>query len=181
MSLDFALNSYWVFVIANVAIFALVGIGLNVLIGLTGQVSFGHVGFYAIGAYGVAILTTRAGLSFWLAWPLAALLAGLCGTLVALPALRARGPYLAMITIAFGFIVEHSIVEMRTLTGGQNGIMGLAAPVLWTGIKGERAMALLALASAAVALAAMPGCRAAPGAPRCARCATPRPPPSPSA
>ena len=117
MSLDFALNSYWVFVIANVAIFALVGIGLNVLIGLTGQVSFGHVGFYAIGAYGVAILTTRAGLSFWLAWPLAALLAGLCGTLVALPALRARGPYLAMITIAFGFIVEHSIVEMRTLTG----------------------------------------------------------------
>ncbi|MBP6813675.1 MAG: ATP-binding cassette domain-containing protein [Burkholderiaceae bacterium] len=154
MSLDFALNSYWVFVIANVAIFALVGIGLNVLIGLTGQVSFGHVGFYAIGAYGVAILTTRAGLSFWLAWPLAALLAGLCGTLVALPALRARGPYLAMITIAFGFIVEHSIVEMRTLTGGQNGIMGLAAPVLWMGIKGERAMALLALASAAVALAA---------------------------
>ena len=62
----------------TVAIFALVGIGLNVLIGLTGQVSFGHVGFYAIGAYGVAILTTRAGLSFWLAWPLAALLAGLC-------------------------------------------------------------------------------------------------------
>ena len=59
--------------LANVALLAIVGIGLNVLIGLTGQVSFGHVGFYAIGAYAVAILTTKAGLSFWLAWPIAAL------------------------------------------------------------------------------------------------------------
>ena len=55
-------NGYYVFVIANVALLAIVGVGLNVLIGLTGQVSFGHVGFYAIGAYTVAILTTRAGL-----------------------------------------------------------------------------------------------------------------------
>ena len=53
--------------LANVALLAIVGIGLNVLIGLTGQVSFGHVGFYAIGAYAVAILTTKAGWSFWLA------------------------------------------------------------------------------------------------------------------
>ena len=56
------------------ALLAIVGIGLNVLLGLTGQVSFGHVGFYAIGAYTVAMLTTKAGCSFWLAWPLAALL-----------------------------------------------------------------------------------------------------------
>ena len=74
------------------------------------------------------------------------------GALLALPALRVKGPYLAMITIAFGFIVEHGIVEMRGLTGGQNGFMGIAAPALF-GLRGERAVAMLALAAAAVALA----------------------------
>ena len=57
-------NSYYVFVMATLALTAIVGIGLNVLLGLTGQVSFGHVGFYAIGAYVVAILTVTAKWSF---------------------------------------------------------------------------------------------------------------------
>jgi branched-chain amino acid transport system ATP-binding protein len=151
--LALTVNGYWVFVIANVALLALVGIGLNVLIGLSGQVSFGHVGFYAIGAYTVAILTTKAGLSFWLAWPVAALLGAASGALLALPALRVKGPYLAMITIAFGFIVEHAIVEARSVTGGQNGVMGIGAPALGGLAQGERAMALLALAAAGAALA----------------------------
>jgi branched-chain amino acid transport system ATP-binding protein len=150
--LALTVNGYWVFVLANVALLAIVGIGLNVLLGLSGQVSFGHVGFYAIGAYTVAILTTKAGWSFWAAWPVAALFGGLAGALLALPALRVKGPYLAMITIAFGFIVEHGIVEAGALTGGQNGIMGLAAPSLGFA-QGERAVALLAIATVGVALA----------------------------
>ena len=72
---------------------------------------------------------------------------------MALPALRVKGPYLAMITIAFGLIVEHSIVEASGLTGGQNGIMGLTAPSLGGLAQGERAMALLAIGAAALALA----------------------------
>ncbi len=146
-------NGYYVFVLANVALLAIVGIGLNVLQGLTGQVSFGHVGFYAIGAYTVAILTTKAGWSFWAAWPAAALLAGAMGALLALPVLRVKGPYLAMITIAFGFIVEHGVVEMRELTGGQNGIMGIAAPAVPGLGSGERTMAMLAVLTAGAALA----------------------------
>jgi len=145
-------NPYYAFVLANVALLAVVGIGLNLLMGLSGQVSFGHVGFYAVGAYAVAILTSKAGLSFWLAWPIAVVLAGAMGALLALPALRVKGPYLAMITIAFGFIVEHAIVEMRDLTGGQNGIMGIGSPTLGP-VAGEQAVALLALLSAVVALA----------------------------
>lgn len=152
-ALALTLNGYWVFVLANVALLAIVGVGLNVLVGLTGQVSFGHVGFYAIGAYTMAILTTKTGLSFWLVWPMAALIGGVFGALVALPALRVKGPYLAMITIAFGLIVEHSIVEASGLTGGQNGIMGLTAPSLGGLAQGERAMALLAIGAAALALA----------------------------
>jgi len=145
-------NGYYVFVIAMVALTAITGIGLNVLLGLTGQVSFGHVGFYAIGAYAVAILTTAVKIDFWLALPIAALLAAATGALLALPALRVRGPYLAMVTIAFGFIVEQSAVEWRGVTGGQNGIMGIPSPAAFGAGFGERGVAITALIAAAIAL-----------------------------
>lgn len=148
------LNGYFVFVIAGVAMLAICGVGLNLLIGLTGQISFGHVGFYAIGAYSVAILTGQAGWPFWPAWLAGTALAALAGALLALPALRVKGPGLAMITIAFGFIVEHGAVEWRALTGGQNGLMGIAQPSLPGVEGGERALALLALAVLAISLAA---------------------------
>ena len=90
-------NSYYVFVMATLALTAIAGIGLNVLLGLTGQVSFGHVGFYALGAYAVAILTVAAKWSFWAALPVAALVSGITGALLALPAVRVKGPYLAML------------------------------------------------------------------------------------
>lgn len=152
--LALGLNSYYVFVLATIAMTCIVGIGMNVLLGLTGQISFGHVGFYAIGAYTVAILTTTFGWSFWLAWPIAGATAGLAGLLLALPALRAKGPYLAMITIAFSFVVQHGIVEMRGLTGGQNGIMGITAPSFGGAIGGEQGIAVLAIATAAFLSAA---------------------------
>ena len=141
-------NSYYVFIMATLALTAIVGVGLNVLLGLSGQVSFGHVGFYALGAYTVAILTVTAKWSLWAALPVAALVATVTGALLALPAVRVRGPYLAMVTIAFGFIVEHAAVEWRGLTGGQNGIMGIPSTL------GERGVALLAIAVAALAAAA---------------------------
>jgi ABC-type branched-subunit amino acid transport system ATPase component/ABC-type branched-subunit amino acid transport system permease subunit len=145
-------NSYYVFVMATLALTAITGMGLNVLLGLTGQMSFGHVAFYAIGAYGVAILTTAAKMSFWVALPLAVLLAALTGALLALPALRVRGPYLAMVTIAFGFVVEHVAVEWRGLTGGQNGIMGIPSPAVFGYSFGERGVALAAIVVAAAVL-----------------------------
>jgi ABC-type uncharacterized transport system permease subunit len=98
--LVFASEGYSHFILALVALTTVVGVGLNVLLGLSGQVSLGHVGFYAIGAYTAAILTTR-GANFWLAFPAAGAVAGAIGSLLALPALRVRGPYLAMVTIAF--------------------------------------------------------------------------------
>jgi len=144
-------NSYYVFVMATLALTAVTGIGLNVLLGLTGQVSFGHVGFYALGAYAVAILTVTAKWSFWAALPVAAAVAGVTGALLALPALRVKGPYLAMVTIAFGFIVEHGAVEMRGLTGGQNGIMGVPTISAFGAAFGERGVALAAIVLAALA------------------------------
>jgi len=144
-------NSYYVFIMATLALTAVAGIGLNVLLGLTGQVSFGHVGFYAIGAYAVAVLTVAAKWSFWASLPVAALLAAGTGALLALPAMRVRGPYLAMVTIAFGFVVENVAVEWRGITGGQNGIMGVPQPTIAGLALGERGVAIASLVLAALA------------------------------
>ncbi len=102
-------------------------IGLNLLLGLSGQMSLGQAGFYAIGAYGSALLTAKLG------WPIAAAmlggiaLAGAAGCLVGLVALRTRGLYLAMATLAFGFMVEIATQRWVDLTGGTMGIYGIPA------------------------------------------------------
>ena len=123
----FTLDSYSLLVFTLCALAAVVGVGLNVLIGLSGQISFGHIAFYAIGAY-VSALMTLAGLPLWLAVPAAGVVAGGVGALLAIPALRVTGPYLAMITIAFSFVVHHSLIEWRDVTGGSNGLMGIPLP-----------------------------------------------------
>jgi len=144
-------DGYTPFVLALVALATVVGVGLNILVGLTGQVSIGHVGFYAIGAYAVGVITQ--GVSFWLALPAAAIVAGLIGVLLAVPAMRVAGPYLAMMTIAFAFIVEHVTIEWRALTGGQNGLMNIAQPHFGGVLDGERGLAALAIMIAGVSLA----------------------------
>jgi branched-chain amino acid transport system ATP-binding protein len=144
-------QGYAPFVLAMVALTAIVGVGLNILVGLTGQISLGHVGFYAIGAYAVAILTLK-GVSFWIALPLAGLIAGAIGLLLSLPALRVSGPYLAMVTIAFAFIVQHLSIEWRDLTGGSNGLMSLPPPSIGATVFTEREIALLAIVVAGASM-----------------------------
>ncbi|GJD49265.1 Vitamin B12 import ATP-binding protein BtuD [Methylobacterium crusticola] len=146
-----AADGYTLFVAAIVLLTAVVGYGLNVLLGLAGLVSLGQVAFYAIGAYAAAI-PVLAGWSFWLAWPFAGLVAAGAGILLAVPALRARGPYLAMVTIAFALIVEHGLVEWKALTGGANGLMGILPPTLGAVPLSEREMTWLSAALAALAL-----------------------------
>src|ERR1700754_465208 len=119
---------YYGYLLGTVATTALVGVGLNVLLGLAGEVSLGQAGFLALGAYGVGILTTKAGLNFWEALPLAVLLVAAISAVLSIPALRVTGPYLAMVTIAFGFIVESVSVEWQNLTGGSSGLAGIPAP-----------------------------------------------------
>ena len=145
-------NQYQLYLITLAALTVVVGVGLNVLIGLSGQVSLGHVGFYAIGAYASAILTTTYHWNFWLALPVAALLSGAIGTLLGLIALRVSGPYLAMVTIAFAFIVEYGAIEWKGLTGGANGVMNIP-PISVAGWDwGQRALAVSAVIVAALAL-----------------------------
>src|SRR6266481_5616717 len=137
---------YYAYLLGTLAITTLVGVGLNVLLGLAGEVSLGQGGFLALGAYGVGILTTKAGLGFWEALPLAVLLVAAISAVLSVPALRVTGPYLAMVTIAFGFIVESVSVEWRNLTGGASGLSGIPAPF------GTGGTALLACGLCALAL-----------------------------
>ncbi len=146
-------NNYQVFIIATVALTTIVGVGLNVLLGLTGQISLGHVAFYAIGAYALGILTTIYDWSFWPALVVAGALAGLAGVLLAIPALQVRGPYLAMVTIAFGFVVEQGAAEWQGLTGGWNGLAGIPGPTVFGHDIGEKGIAYLAVALTAAAIA----------------------------
>ena len=146
----FFLDSYSLLVFTLCALAAVVGVGLNVLIGLSGQISFGHIAFYAIGAY-ISALMTLAGMPLWLAVPAAGMVAGAVGALLAIPALRVTGPYLAMITIAFSFVVHHSLIEWRDVTGGSNGLMGIPLPEFST----MDPSILLALIAAALMIAAL--------------------------
>ncbi len=123
-------NTYYLFVAMLIGISIVVTTGLNVLAGASGQVSLGQAGFYALGAYAGAIVAARAGLSPWLALPLAAVLGVAVGAVLGLASLRVSGPYLAMVTIAFGIIVEHGLIEWDALTGGFGGIADIPRPRL---------------------------------------------------
>jgi branched-chain amino acid transport system permease protein len=93
LAIVFALgaNGYIVFILALFAMNVVVGVGLNVLLGLSGQISFGHVGFFAIGAYTVGIMVL-AGYDYWLAFLAAGAVNAVAGVLLAVPALRVAGP-----------------------------------------------------------------------------------------
>ncbi|HEV8642022.1 MAG TPA: branched-chain amino acid ABC transporter ATP-binding protein/permease [Methylomirabilota bacterium] len=123
-------NTYYLYLGMTVGIMVVITSGFNVLAGLSGQVSLGHAGLYAIGAYAAAILATRWHLALAAALPLSVALTAAIGAVLALAALRVSGPYLAMVTIAFGIIVEHALIEWVGLTGGPGGIFNIPKPTL---------------------------------------------------
>ncbi|TCK04305.1 branched-chain amino acid ABC transporter permease [Marinobacterium mangrovicola] len=122
--LPFLVNDYYLAEAANTLIWALAGMGLMIAVGHTGQVSLGHAAFLAIGAYTDAALM-NAGVPFLVAFPLAGLLTGLFGAVIAIPAVRMSGIYLAIATLAVFVIVEELILLLEPITGG---VSGIAAP-----------------------------------------------------
>jgi branched-chain amino acid transport system permease protein len=108
-------------------LFAIATSSMNLILGITGQASLAHGAFFGIGAYGVAIMT-KAGICFWLALPVSALIAAFIGFLVGLPTLRTRGSYFAIVTLCFGVILWIVAGNWIELTGGHNGIFGIPRP-----------------------------------------------------
>ncbi len=113
---------YWLAQLTFVLIYSVVGLGLMLLSGFTGLFSLGHAAFLGVGAYTQAVMV-NAGLPFPLAMLAAAALSAAVGVVVGLPALRVKGIYLGMATLAFGFIVEEGLARWESVTGGNAGLM----------------------------------------------------------
>jgi branched-chain amino acid transport system permease protein len=96
--------------------------GLNILTGYCGQISIGHAGFMAVGGYTSAVLCAKLGFPFWVALPCGALAAGIAGFIFGLPSLKIKGFYLIMATIAAHFIIIWTIIQLRSITGGPDGL-----------------------------------------------------------
>jgi branched-chain amino acid transport system permease protein len=111
-----------------VGIYVILALGLNVVVGFTGLLNLGFVAFYAIGAYTYALLNTKFGIGFWSALPFSLILTSVAGFLLAIPALRLRGDYLAIVTLGFGEIVRLILNNWDSMTRGPNGISGIAPP-----------------------------------------------------
>lgn len=122
------LNNYYIDVLTLAGMYAVLALGLNIVIGLAGLLDLGYISFYAVGAYTYALLSTKMGVSFWLAMPIGGLLAAFFGLLIGIITLRLRGDYLAIVTLGFIQIVHIVLNNWDSLTGGPNGILGIARP-----------------------------------------------------
>ncbi len=144
-------NPYYIHLVETIMIYAIVLFGLDIVVGYTGQVSLGHAGLFGIGAYTAGVLVMKLGAGLWLTLPAAIALTAAFGALLALPALRVTGPYLAMVTLAFGTIIQILINEMTFLTEGPLGIK-LAKPGLFGVQLGERGFYWVVLVMLVVSL-----------------------------
>src|SRR5450830_807797 len=115
-------NPYYIHLVETILIYAILLFGLDIVVGYTGQVSLGHAGLFGVGSYTAGALFFKLGVPFLLAVPAAIGVTAVFGAVLALPALRVTGPYLAMVTLAFGTIIQILINEMTFLTEGPIGI-----------------------------------------------------------
>src|SRR5204863_9818362 len=121
LAAPFLVSGYVLSQLHFICIYSIVGLGLMLLVGFTGQISLGHAAFLAIGAYTEALLQAR-GIPFFISLPCAALFSAAFGWVLGLPALRLKGVYLAIATLAFNVIIEEVLARWESLTGGNTGM-----------------------------------------------------------
>lgn len=124
----FVFSTYQTNIMTTALMYVVLGLGLNIVVGQAGLLNLGYVAFYAAGAYTYAILYQHFGVGFWLALPLGALVATILGILLALPVLRLRGDYLAIVTLGFGEITRIILENWNEFSFGPSGIAGIPRP-----------------------------------------------------
>ncbi len=125
------MTSYLISIVATAGIYALLALGLNVIWGMTGMINLGLAGFFAVGAYGSALVTKAAGLPIAVGVLVGFAVAALAGALLTLTTLRLRGDYLAIVTLGFAEVVRLVASNEIWLTNGTDGISGIPGP--WRG------------------------------------------------
>jgi len=121
------LNNYQLYFLNVLGIYVLGAMGLNILTGYTGLISLGHIAFIGAGAYSYGLLLTKLNLPFYLAIIGSGVVVAIIGVFIGIPALRIKGIYLAIATLAFQFIAHYTFMEWESATGGVNG-MSIPAP-----------------------------------------------------
>jgi branched-chain amino acid transport system permease protein len=144
-------SNEWLTLVTVIGITVIAAHGLNILTGNCGLVSMGHSGFMMVGGYAAAILCSKAGLPFWLAAPIAALIAGGVGIIFGLPSLRIKGFYLIMATVAAYFILSWLVLQFRGLTNGTDGLTLPRANVLFGTIHSKNQYFYMVMALAVIA------------------------------
>ena len=115
-----------IYIVNLITVHAIVAVGLNILVGFTGQISMGHAGFFALGAFSAVILVLNWNVPLFIALPIAGFVSSAFGFILGLPALRLKGPYLAIATLGFGMTIT-TVIKHMEFFGGR---MGLQAPKL---------------------------------------------------
>jgi branched-chain amino acid transport system permease protein len=124
-------GNYWTQVLGDIGIYVILGMGLNVVVGFAGLLDLGYVAFYAIGAYGYALLASPQfgiHIPFWLMLPVCVAFAAGGGALLGIPVLRMRGDYLAIVTLGFGEIIRIVLNNLDPITNGPRGLLRIDPP-----------------------------------------------------
>ncbi|MCK9528647.1 MAG: branched-chain amino acid ABC transporter permease, partial [Syntrophales bacterium] len=121
-------STYQTSIMITALMYVMLGLGLNIVVGLAGLLDLGYVAFYAVGAYFYALMNFHFGLGFWMALPMAGLLATVFGVLLGYPVLRLRGDYLAIVTLGFGEIIRLILENWSEFSFGPSGIAGISRP-----------------------------------------------------
>ncbi|MFC4123350.1 branched-chain amino acid ABC transporter permease [Nocardia rhizosphaerae] len=152
------LAPFHTFQLAMAMIYAVTLLGLNLLVGHTGQISLGHGAFFAVGAYTAAVAIERWDVPYLATVPLAAAVAFALGFALGIPALRLRGLYLALVTLAIAIFLVPLLKRFDGLTGGSMGLtVTKPVPPAWTGLAEDQWLYFLALATTVASFALVAG------------------------
>ncbi len=133
-------DNYSQYILNLVLIYVVISVGLNFLLGYAGQFAFAHAALMGIGAYTTALLTTRLQISFWLCLPLSGVVAAVIGAAGALPAMRMRRVYLALVTLAFAQLIVWVLINWNSVTLGTDGVDVRAPMLLGWRVHGDKAI-----------------------------------------
>src|SRR5512143_710725 len=124
-------DNYVLEILSNSFFYIVLCLGLNVVVGYAGLLDLGYAAFFAVGAYTAGILTSHYGWNFWLTIPAAVALSIVAGVVIGGPTLRLRSDYLAIVTLGFGEITRIVARNLKDITGGASGLIGINRPSLF--------------------------------------------------
>ena len=121
-------DNYVLEILASSFFYIVLCLGLNIVVGYAGLLDLGYAAFFAVGAYTTGILTSHYGWNFWLTIPAALVFASIAGVIIGGPTLRLRSDYLAIVTLGFGEITRIVARNLKDITGGPSGLIGISRP-----------------------------------------------------